>query len=446
VIELAPVAVLDEDVDLLRRAAQGEWECIGALYGRHRDSALAVATSVLADPVDAEDVVHDVFMDLPRMARTYDPRRGRPEQWLCRSVRNRAIDHVRRRSRRLSRVAPSIDGPESLLALVPSRAASPVEEVEAREFLDLVGRLDARHAHLVRLAFVDGWSHSAIAKLTGIPLGTVKTRLRNSMRQIREMLGDPNPSASAGRPSTTLPVGPVIVTVTDDPRFAAQVARSARRLAPARHLSPDALIATLDEGAPASPAAVVLDLVADDPQHARILERLARRDLSAVPLLVRQRDASAPELPARPGPVLVVGTDDAPRIDLGDGVAVALSASTDPGQRARSVARLRRSRLAFVAGDRLGRISVLTDRAAALLGRPSRQLQGAFVTDLGAMPSARSERQWQELVSTGHWTGRSVVRHPTLGPVAVSARAWMLPGGGFAAVIAQDGEPVESAA
>jgi len=202
----------------------------------------------------------------------------------------------------------------------------------------------------------------------------------------------------------------------------------------------------LDDGRPAWPAAVVLDLAARDPEHARILDCLARRDLSDVPLIVHRRDDEAPGLAPRSGPTLVIGAADAPRIHLGDAVAAILSASRDPGQRARSVSRLLRSDLAFMAGDRLGRISMLTRQAATLIGRTPRQLQGAFVTDLGALPASQSERQWQELVSTGHWTGRSVVRHPARGPLAVSVHAWMLPDGGFGAVIAHDGEPVESVA
>jgi RNA polymerase sigma-70 factor (ECF subfamily) len=448
VIELAPPSRpdVDDDALLLLRAAAGDWDCIGTLYDRHRDSALAVATSVLADPVDAEDVVHDVFMDLPRMARTYDPGRGRPEQWLCRSVRNRAIDHVRRRSRRQSRIAPTLDGPESLLALVPSRAASPVEEVEAAEFLDLVGRLDARYAHLVRLAFVDGWSHSAIANLTGIPLGTVKTRLRNSMRQIREMLGTP-PSTTPRVPAIgTASLGPAIVTITGDPRLAAEIGRSARGIAPSRRLSAASGSAGVGVDAGDTPGAVVLDFSSRAVEHSAVLERLADRSWADVPLLVRVDGGEVPGLPSRRGLTLVLEAPDAPRIGLAEAVPAVLSASSDAGQRARAAARLLRADLAFVVGDRLGRVTTVTRQAATLLGRAPRQLHGSFVTDLGAAPIADAERQWQALVSAGQWTGRSVIRRPDGAPVPLVASVWMVPDGGFAAVIARDERAVESAA
>jgi RNA polymerase sigma-70 factor (ECF subfamily) len=124
------------------------------------------------------------------MARSYDPSRGRLTQWLYRSIRNRAIDHVRRRSRVVSRTARSIDGPEALLEMVPARGASPLDEAEAHELLELIARLDGRYAPLIRLSFVDGWSHSAIARMTGLPLGTVKTRIRNGLRQLRPLMID----------------------------------------------------------------------------------------------------------------------------------------------------------------------------------------------------------------------------------------------------------------
>jgi RNA polymerase sigma-70 factor (ECF subfamily) len=431
VIELpAPVAI--DDARLLRGAASGDWESIGEFYGRHRDGALAVAMSVLADPIDAEDVVHDVFMDLPRMARTYDPGRGRPEQWLCRSVRNRAIDHVRRRSRRQSHVAPTVDGPEALLAMVPSKAASPADEAEAAEFLELLGRLDPRHAHLVRLAFVDGWSHSAIARITGIPLGTVKTRLRNSMRQIRELLADPQ-RAPAARPfARESAVGPVVI-VSADRGFRETAARHARTLAVVSMMTPRAWSAGTPD-AP-RPVAVVLDLPTDPEKAAVAVDVLALRGWGDVPVLIRRRGRASVVVPPRRGMTLVLGGGDTPHLDLDTAVSALLTVSGDGAQRAKATARVLRSSGAFLAGDRLGRVFTVTHAAAAILGRAPRQLTGMYVTDLSGTPPADAERQWQELVTAGHWAGRTVVRGLS-GPTEVVGFAWMVPSGGFLATIA----------
>ena len=437
----APISI--DDSRLLARAANSDWESIGALYDRHRDNALAVAMSVLADLVDAEDVVHDVFMDLPRMARTYDPRRGRPEQWLCRSVRNRAIDHVRRRSRRQSRVAPTIDGPEALLALVPSRAASPADEVEAAEFLDLLGRLEPRYAHLVRLAFVDGWSHSAIARITGIPLGTVKTRLRNSMRQIREMLADPqrNPISR----STVREVAPAasVIAVSADAAFRRAIAGYASGIA---LVTPLTLRGWADELAPPRPAAVVLDVPVDHARAYDAIGRLAARGWDDVPLLIAPRGRAHLEPPSRRGMTLVLGAPTMPGVELAAAVPALLTASNDAGQRAHAVARLLRRGGPIIAGDRLGRVFTVTQAAASLLGWAPRQLSGTFITSLSAMAATDAERHWQELVSAGQWTGHLSVRRPVGPPVELVATAWMIPSGGFIAAIALDEKFSESAA
>jgi RNA polymerase sigma-70 factor (ECF subfamily) len=432
-IEVAPPPLGIDDARLLRRAATGDWDSIGEFYGRHRDGALAVAISVLADPIDAEDVVHEVFLDLPRMARTYDPRRGRPEQWLCRSVRNRAIDHVRRRSRRQSRVAPTTDGPESLLALVPSKAASPVDEVEAAEFLDLLGRLDPRYAHLVRLAFVDGWSHSAIAQITGIPLGTVKTRLRNSMRQIREMLADPHRTASSRTAAREASSGTVIV-VSADAAFRNAAARSVAGLASSSVLTPRAWSSSALVSP--TPAAVVLDLPTDREKAADLIGVLAVHGWDDIPVLVRRRGRLPANVPSRRGMTLVLGGEDTPDLDVQTAVPALLTVGENAAQRAKAMVHLLRSDGAFLAGDRLGRVFSVTRAAAAVLGWAPRQLSGMYVTDLSATSVTDAERWWQELVTAGHWTGRTVLRRPSGPPIEVTGYAWMVPSGGFLATIA----------
>ena len=78
--------------------------------------------------------------------------------------------------------------PDPLLS-IPARDRSPGEAAEAAELLSLIG-LATRDAHVMRLAFVDGWTHSAIAGLTDIPLGTVKTRIWRSLGIIRGLLSE----------------------------------------------------------------------------------------------------------------------------------------------------------------------------------------------------------------------------------------------------------------
>src|SRR5688500_65605 len=250
---------------VLLSAAHGQPGSAGELYGRYRDGALGVAISVLGDEMEAEDVVHEVFEELPRMARSYDVQRGSVPQWLYRVVRNRAIDHVRRRAREASRVAAPVPGTDEF-HLVPSLAPSPSDELEAEEMLELIGRLDPRHAHLVRLAFVDGWSHSAIAGMTGLPLGTVKTRIRLSLRLIRSFLAEADVTPVPVESTVTAPLQARLVG--DAARGA--LARRLRRDASNRY---DVVARVAIDRADAPPAAVVMR-PADPADADALLERL----------------------------------------------------------------------------------------------------------------------------------------------------------------------------
>ena len=431
--ELAPRPVAADDADLLRGAAAGDWDCVAALYDRHREKALAVATSVLADPSEAEDVVHDAFVDLPRMARSFDPRRGRFTQWLYRSVRNRAIDHVRRRARSMSHTAPSGGGLDGALALTPAVGASPLEEAMAHEFLDLVAQLDGRHAQLIRLAFVDGWSHSAIARLTGLPLGTVKTRIRNGLRQLRAIMAEAETAAvTSGEPD--LRADGVIAAFTRDARLAASVAA---------HTSGMARVEVVDvlpaRGSP-PPDGAVIDLRSASSTMGEMLDHLDGFGWGRVPILLLTPVRGRQAIPLRRDRLsLAVEAGDPPHLDLESAVVALLSASTRSAVRDRAIDRLvLGDRAAVVVGDRLGRIQRATTAAALLFGRTPRQLCGSFVTDLSAMPPGWTERQWLHLASTGRWAGRSLVRRSTGSPVPIWGRAWMSPGGGFVGVYAPD--------
>jgi hypothetical protein len=84
--------------------------------------------------------------------------------------------------------------------------------------------------------------------------------------------------------------------------------------------------------------------------------------------------------------------------------------------------------------------------ATSVLGWAPRQLAGTFITALSATPVTDAERHWQQLVSTGQWTGRTSVRRPVGPPVEVVATAWMVPSGGFLAALAIAEESSRTAA
>src|SRR6186997_2705689 len=333
----------EEDAALILGAAAALPASIEALYLRYRDGAIAVAQSVVGDEMEAEDVVQEVFLELPRMARTYDSRRGFAPQWLFRSVRNRAIDHVRRRTREAARTAASSERSEAMLAGASSNAPSPADQAEADEFLEVIGRLDPRYAHLVRLAFVDGWSHSAIAGLTGLPLGTVKTRIRLSLKLIRGLLSeaDITPDPEPEDPRLALADARVLL-VSDSDAFASSVRRTAAGLVRVERA------ASLPAEPRSAPAAIV---VSSDESIDATLARVRQVGWQGVPIAIRSAGGALAVAPNHDAAVILTRPT---REGMPPSIIVPaiLSASRVPRiQRAASRRLLGRSGAAAIAAD-----------------------------------------------------------------------------------------------
>ena len=174
----------------LARIIQGDGEALGRLYDGSHPLVYGLAMRILGDPADAEEVALDVYMQVWRTARSYDPDRGSVGAWLVTLARSRAIDKLRSASARKQR--------EETIAAVPEIAA-PGESPEEASLLNQQRRLirtamaalTPEQRELIELAFFSGLSHSELAAKVGQPLGTVKTRIRLGMMKLREILGAP---------------------------------------------------------------------------------------------------------------------------------------------------------------------------------------------------------------------------------------------------------------
>ena len=132
----------------------------------------------------AEELVQDVMLTVWRKAALFDRRKAAASTWLFTIARNRRIDILRREK------YPELD-PEDP-ALVPDEEVQPDDAVimaeRKAEVQFAMATLPEEQVELVKLAFYKGWSHSEIAKETGLPLGTVKSRLRLSFTRLKEAL------------------------------------------------------------------------------------------------------------------------------------------------------------------------------------------------------------------------------------------------------------------
>jgi RNA polymerase sigma-70 factor (ECF subfamily) len=157
---------------------------VPALYSQHADSARALASRLLFDRCEAEDVVQDVFLTLWRRPDRFDPDRGTARSWLLTVVRNRSLDHLRRRCFKHSE-----DVADLAERLPDPRGTDFADELDLdaqkNALWELVDALPPCQADLIRRAYVSGQTHQEIACETGLPLGTVKSRIRLGLDKLR---------------------------------------------------------------------------------------------------------------------------------------------------------------------------------------------------------------------------------------------------------------------
>jgi RNA polymerase sigma-70 factor, ECF subfamily len=170
------------DDSLVERVVKGEQQALLALYDRHASHVYAVALRILGDAMSAEEVTQDVFLKLWSRARSYLTSRGAFATWLLTIARNAALDRLR-----LERRRPVISDdaePDEVWQDIPDESSNS-EEARWRSLYFAVQALPPEQRQVIELAYYQGLSHSQIAEHLGWPVGTVKTRLRMGMEQLR---------------------------------------------------------------------------------------------------------------------------------------------------------------------------------------------------------------------------------------------------------------------
>lgn len=180
------------DLGLLQRIAARDTAALAELYDRHSRLLFGLALRVMRDREEAEEVLQEAFLRVWTRAEIYDARVGAPLPWIVRVTRNCAFDRLRVRRVRAAVNAPAIDAAGAEAATPASGIQTPeaaVLDAEKRRTLNgALADIPAEQRQLIEAAFFEGYSHSELAQRFGLPLGTVKTRIRAGMIAMRRRL------------------------------------------------------------------------------------------------------------------------------------------------------------------------------------------------------------------------------------------------------------------
>lgn len=181
--------VLADDA-LIVQVARGDRSALSALYDRHVGVMSALATRILGDARDAEDLIHDVFVEVWQRAGDFDPSRGSVKTWLLVRVRSRCLDRKKSPAVKRRRAMPADD---ALGADTRDHAEASLDGQRLRAALDT---LPPDQRGVLVLGYFEGLSSSEIAERLDIPIGTVKSRVSAAMSKLRERLGIAGTTAS----------------------------------------------------------------------------------------------------------------------------------------------------------------------------------------------------------------------------------------------------------
>jgi RNA polymerase sigma-70 factor, ECF subfamily len=184
--------VQDEPRELFQQMARGHRPALERLYDWHVHLVYNLALRILRNPADAEEVVQEVFLQVWRDAVRYDPDRGTPQAWLVMLTRTRAIDKLRA-ARRLGEHRREATIMEH--TVLPPPVGADDQVAERQLVLGVLAELSSAHRQVLELAYYEGLTQTEIAARTGLPLGTVKTRIRMALEHLRTVLADKRAAA-----------------------------------------------------------------------------------------------------------------------------------------------------------------------------------------------------------------------------------------------------------
>lgn len=175
-----------EATDLLTKIAEGNQTALSQLYDRYSRLIYAIAWKSLNSVDECEEVVIEVFVQVWRIADRFDSKKGSADQWIFTIARSRIIDRLRK-IQRLNKINMAIAA-EKEIAFSTLRVNS-LETIEVderqRQVLIALGKIPLEQRQAIEMAYYQGLTHTEIATVTGLSIGTVKTRIRLGLGKLK---------------------------------------------------------------------------------------------------------------------------------------------------------------------------------------------------------------------------------------------------------------------
>ena len=173
--------------DLLRRSGRGDEAAFAELYDAAAARVYGLAVRVVRDPAQAEEVTQEALLEIWRTAGRYDPDKGSPLAWLLTITHRKAVDRVRSAEASTRRDVTYHHQQQTVEHDTTAEAVQ--ASLEARRVRSAMGALTEVQREAIGLAYFGGYTHTEVATMLDLPVGTAKTRIRDGLIRMRDAMG-----------------------------------------------------------------------------------------------------------------------------------------------------------------------------------------------------------------------------------------------------------------
>jgi RNA polymerase sigma-70 factor (ECF subfamily) len=174
-------------VDLLKACGRGDQAAFARLYDATSSRVVGLAVRVVRDPAQAEEVAQEAFLEIWKTSGRFDPAKGSPLAWLLTIVHRKAVDRVR--SAEASTRRDTTYHQRNQPVEHDSTAETATASLEARRVRQALASLTPVQREALELAYFGGYTHTEVATMLDLPVGTAKTRIRDGLIRLRDTMG-----------------------------------------------------------------------------------------------------------------------------------------------------------------------------------------------------------------------------------------------------------------